>query len=444
MVSPPLSTHEPSVDTSPLSRVCNHGMQLPAHAKLCMNAAALLPPLRPHPTSGRHPTVAPPRGAGNNAHRQPVSLFSLLLQVPSLVCFLPVAEPTQKGGKWWQKSAASPSQWMNREVELYFVEPVGMTWVEGHGFRLKFQREWVRKAMPYIRVGLAALKTASAASRLAGFPIPNLAGEAEKLIGEQLEMLGSLRDEAMDALCSATGADRDSIGEMMAAVDEHVQGAAASAVSEAAAQVSSSSSDASPAVGKGLQKSAAELARWLDSEHPGWRDNTGLQLAVCKEEGVSEWVLPRDVEDFELQGSKLLGSKTSKTDHRIVQQDTTESPKTGLTVHSSDNGNSDSQGRAAAPPDMLPPEATPIRKSGGAATSIDVSVTASSGKGAVDPGVGSQLIELRQQQRQDMERVQQQLGEVTRHLREVQQEIRTTAGTGPSRSRKSSTNCCIS
>ena len=37
--------------------------------------------------------------------------------------------------------------------------------------------------MPYVKLGLAALKVAAAAGRLAGFPIPNVAGLLESQLG---------------------------------------------------------------------------------------------------------------------------------------------------------------------------------------------------------------------------------------------------------------------
>mmetsp|Transcript_8728 Transcript_8728/g.25158 ORF Transcript_8728/g.25158 Transcript_8728/m.25158 type:complete len:627 (-) Transcript_8728:126-2006(-) len=365
-------------------------------------------------------------------------------QVPSLVCFLPVIGQSEDGRRWWQ-GAARPSQWMNREVDLFFVEPVGLMWVQGHSFRLKFQREWVTKAMPYIRVGLTVLKTASAASRLAGFPIPNLAGEAEKLIGEQLEMLGSLREEAVDALCGAMGADRKSVGEMMAPVDEHVRGAAASSLKEAAAQFTAPVSDPSPAVGKGLHKSAAELARWLDSEHAGWRERTGLQLAVCQAEGSSEWVLAEDVEEFERQGSKLLGSRTHKQ-----EENASPTPPSTLVT----------EGPAVAEAAQGPAE-TPADSSNGTTEPLVARAAAvlARGEGAAasepvvrDSEVSSQLSKMRRQHREDMERVQQQLEQVHRNLQEVQRELQSGGkdNTGErngvrswNRRRASATNCCI-
>ena len=58
--------------------------------------------------------------------------------------------------------------------------------VEGlHAFRLRFQREWAAKAMPcHIKMGhITVLKTASAISRIAGFPVLDVAG----FIGDQLD-----------------------------------------------------------------------------------------------------------------------------------------------------------------------------------------------------------------------------------------------------------------
>ena len=248
--------------------------------------------------------------------RAQARLMSVLLkkerEVPSLVCFVPVmpentADDNGSRYGWWMRAAAKPKKWLNREVDLCFIDPVGLEVVKGHAFRLTFQREWVAKAMPYIKIGLTVLKTASAASRIAGFPVPDVAGAAEQFLGDQLAFMDELRDAAVEGLCDAVGGDKDAANDMMDTLDKLVGQAAEKAA--AAVSPSDEAGALNDEAGKYLEASAAQLGKWLDTVSKDWKEQTGLVPAVCIDEGVKEWVLPRDKEAFEAQGSKILGSR---------------------------------------------------------------------------------------------------------------------------------------
>ncbi|KAG1668021.1 hypothetical protein FOA52_006554 [Chlamydomonas sp. UWO 241] len=74
------------------------------------------------------------------------SLFSGDRAVPSLLCLVPV---DAAGLSWWK--LADPSQWLQKEVLLYFVDPISLEFDPSSGFRLTFTKEWVRKVIPYVK-----------------------------------------------------------------------------------------------------------------------------------------------------------------------------------------------------------------------------------------------------------------------------------------------------
>ncbi|KAG1668026.1 hypothetical protein FOA52_006559 [Chlamydomonas sp. UWO 241] len=112
------------------------------------------------------------------------SLFSGDRPVPSLLCIVPV---DASGLSWWK--SADPSQWLQKEVLLYFVEPISLEFDPNSGFPLKFMKEWIRKSMAYVTVGLTVLKIVSAAGRLAGFPIPDGARNMNQMLADQLDAM---------------------------------------------------------------------------------------------------------------------------------------------------------------------------------------------------------------------------------------------------------------
>ena len=125
---------------------------------------------------------------------QSTMLTTLLLgtqAAPKLILFLPVAQVTGKGKVIsWLKKALSPKDWLNYRVRIFFVDPLTYTVAKTHpndkgeaeGFELTFPKEWVVKAMPYIKLGLTVLKVAAAAGKLTGFPIPDLGSMAGEWI----------------------------------------------------------------------------------------------------------------------------------------------------------------------------------------------------------------------------------------------------------------------
>ena len=81
---------------------------------------------------------------------------------------------------WWKRMFAyKPEDLFNRKVLVFFVDPLTLEFAPTNnkqGFTLKFARDWVVRAKPWLELGLTTLKVASVAGRLAGIPVPNVAG----------------------------------------------------------------------------------------------------------------------------------------------------------------------------------------------------------------------------------------------------------------------------
>ena len=232
-------------------------------------------------------------------------LTTLLLgnqAAPKLVLFLPVAQVTGKGISSLKK-ALSPKDWLNHRVRIFFVDPLTYTVAKTHpndkgeaeGFELTFPKEWVVKAMPYIKLGLTALKVAAAAGKLTGFPIPDL-GE---WINSQLSALGEFKEAAITNMCAMTEDEATAREVLDAAVDATCRELLGEKVQELKLV------DGEPLKKKlmeCLEMSATELADLLSKEYPKWKEECGLKLAVHERE--SEWVLPKYKEAFEAKGKK--------------------------------------------------------------------------------------------------------------------------------------------
>ena len=230
--------------------------------------------------------------------------------LPSLVCFLPAVSDsgTSNAMGWWHRGCR-PADLFGTEVMLFFVDPITLTRA-GPGFSLRFTKDWVVKAMPYLKVGLTTLKLAAFAGRLAGFPVPTLMGD---WLGDQLDALAELRDDAVAELCKITGANHEVAQEGMDAIDSRAAAAMSSVAADVvAAATSTAVAPEGSSTGEPIELAAKELRSLLNKKHPDWQDNTGLVPAVCAKEGWHEWVLPKHKAEFEVRGSSMLSSMTSE------------------------------------------------------------------------------------------------------------------------------------
>ena len=255
---------------------------------------------------------------------QSTMLTTLLLgtqAAPKLVLFLPVAQVTGKGISWLKK-ALSPKDWLNHRVRIFFVDPLTYTVAKTHpndkgeaeGFELTFPKEWVVKAMPYIKLGLTVLKVAAAAGKLTGIPIPDLGSMAGEWIDSQLSALdgftagGSQLDGFKEEAITKMGAmtkDEATARELLGAVDAKCQELLGEKVQELKLV------DGEPLEKKlmgCLEMSAKELDALLSEKYHDWKGQCGLELAVHTPSGACEWVLPEYTKHFEANGMRTVSS----------------------------------------------------------------------------------------------------------------------------------------
>mmetsp|Transcript_20805 Transcript_20805/g.52819 ORF Transcript_20805/g.52819 Transcript_20805/m.52819 type:complete len:294 (-) Transcript_20805:228-1109(-) len=240
---------------------------------------------------------------------------------PKLICFLPVSavrEDSADKNRWWRK-ALSPNDWLNQRVLVFFFDPIQLKLAatnpdaegKGQGFEIAFPKAWVVKAMPYVKLGLTVLKAAAIAGRLSGFPVPDVAGVIGGWIGEQLQALDGLQEEAVESLSRQT-ADPKLARTELDKVDDYAANLASSA-RENVAPMSGESLD--NRVAEPLQKSVEELNVLLP---PGWQQKSGLKFTTATD-GTSEWVRPEDVERFKRDGAALLGKEAQVNEGAISQ-----------------------------------------------------------------------------------------------------------------------------
>tara|TARA_B100000459_G_scaffold133172_1_gene88268 strand:- start:52 stop:2280 length:2229 start_codon:yes stop_codon:yes gene_type:complete len=232
-------------------------------------------------------------------------LSSLLTGVdaPKIICFLPVeAASDGKSDAWWQKMFAyKPGDLFNRGVLVFFMDPLTLELAPTNneeGFTVTFPRDWVVQAKPWLELGLTTLKVASVAGRLAGFPVPNVAGLVDGWLDGQLDKLNSLSDEAKEVIAAQTKNPKLAAKEL-----EQLS-------TWAASEVDSLISDSSPVEGPALtstlrepiKKSVEELDTILGS---GWQEACGLVKEVSSK-GETEWVLEKHAAEFKDYGAEYI------------------------------------------------------------------------------------------------------------------------------------------
>jgi hypothetical protein len=160
------------------------------------------------------------------------------------------------------------------------------------------------KAMPYIKLGLTVLKVAYVAGRLAGFPVPDVAGVVGDWIDGQLGELSSLAGEAT-AWLGAQTEDQAFASSLLAQVDENARKAIAGEIDAIKPLEGDALGDKMRAP---LEKSFEELDTLLES-HGDWREKSGLVFTTSKADGTSEYVLETDKPAYEEHGASLIASE---------------------------------------------------------------------------------------------------------------------------------------
>ena len=137
------------------------------------------------------------------------------------------------------------------------------------------------------------------AGRLAGFPVPDVAGVVGDWIDSQLGELSGLASEAKEWLGEQTK-DPALAKLMLKQVDENSRSAVSGELEAMRPQDAEALCDN---LREPLKKSIDELDALLPKD---WRQKSGLVLATSKVDGKSEYVLEEDVAAFEEKGAELI------------------------------------------------------------------------------------------------------------------------------------------
>ena len=219
-------------------------------------------------------------------------LMNTDMSLPGTICIVPASTAESLQDMRW---GATPANWFKVRVRLFFVDPVSFTVAAtngGEGFQLSFQRAWVTKCLPYLRVALTAFQVASAAGRVAGFPIPDFAALAKGWVAAQLDAVASLAGEA------------EFPEEALTALESYIASATASV---AKAPVHLPLGDSAK---EALQSASTALYDTLQQVDPDWKTKTGLERTVSQT-GEVEWVLPEHARQFRLRGCQVLGHEST-------------------------------------------------------------------------------------------------------------------------------------
>ncbi|EOD13023.1 hypothetical protein EMIHUDRAFT_247174 [Emiliania huxleyi CCMP1516] len=227
---------------------------------------------------------------------------------PKLICFLPAAVFSKGSGMRAKLKALTPKNWFKQTVRVFFFDPIRMSLAPtnaGEGFELTFPKEWLVKAMPYVKLGLATLKFAYVAGRLAGFPVPDVASVVGDWIDGQLGALDKLACEAKTWLSEQTN-DPAFAEKLLGMLDDNARKAVAKEIDGIKPLGGDALGDKLTVP---LKKSFDELDALLGPKYGKWKEKCGLVLAGPSEkDGRSEYVLEADKDAFMEMGAALLSS----------------------------------------------------------------------------------------------------------------------------------------
>jgi serine/threonine protein kinase len=230
--------------------------------------------------------------------------------VPYLVVFVPDETTTFFSSyKCCNTILCTPNRWLNKTFKLYFVDPVSLTVVntnDGEGFSIRFPRKWFTKALPWIKVTLTVLKVAAAAGRLTGIPIPNIAGSIDEMIGN----MSTLKENFITEIARKT---KDP--ELAKQICKDIDRRCSEVISEHASPVTGDCFDKE--TNKIVKVAMEELVKLLPDN---WKSKCGLVIATSGDDGgSSDWILEQYVDEYEIMGRRLLGSKTNDNNSKEGQ-----------------------------------------------------------------------------------------------------------------------------
>jgi hypothetical protein len=211
----------------------------------------------------------------------------------------------------------NPGSIFNDTLVMHFVDPVSLEFADtngGDGFELTHPKKWVAKAAPYLSMGLAVLSVATAVGRVAGFPVPNVAGTGMMYLDSATQALANIRGEAATAIADALHLDRDALARELEGLASDVTERAEAFVE--GVKAAPDSAERLDVRRKAVALGAAELRALLDATHKGWADRCGLVRITSPKDGYTEWVLPEHVDRFKENGIASLGTATKSGEER--------------------------------------------------------------------------------------------------------------------------------
>jgi len=256
-------------------------------------------------------------------------LLSKEHDLPTYIVLLPKARGSEsKAGRGGLSAATTavrrvidnPGTIFNDTLVMHFVDPVSLEFADtngGDGFEITHPKKWVVKAAPYLSLGLAVLSAAAAVGRVAGFPVPNVAGVALMYLDSATQELANIRGEAATAIADALHLDRDALA-------QELEGLASDVTERAEAFVEGVKSAPDSAERLDLRRKAValgatELRALLDATHKGWADKCGLVRVTSEKDGYTEWVLPEHVDCFNEKGIASLGTATDSGEEQAAK-----------------------------------------------------------------------------------------------------------------------------
>jgi len=224
---------------------------------------------------------------------------------PKLICFLPLGAIDDGDEKsWWRKMFKyNPGDLFNQEVLVFFVDPLCLRVAptkKNKGFKVKFPKDWVVRAKPWLELGLTTLKIASIAGRLTGFPVPDIKGLVDGWLDGQIKNLQTLTQETISHIASKS-ADEQLATEQLQNLSKYATSAVECIYSDAMPVEGGLALEKS-SLKETIQKSVEELDKLLGS---GWQKDCGLVKETSKE-GKTEWILEEHAAEFKEYGAEFI------------------------------------------------------------------------------------------------------------------------------------------
>jgi hypothetical protein len=217
------------------------------------------------------------------AHTQFINgALSALISGEGVKCFrlfwiVPPAPPSRVKDR---AAALSPTKWFAKDVLLVPLDELDLQPIQcgpdGNGFPLKLPKQFFKDHAAAIKLSYKLLKYALKAGKLAGLPLPQLAGESAGAMGELLDSVCAAAAEKLpDAVNTALDAATDAVATSKAAGGVRTMG-----------QVKTT---------KTTGESYRKLTALMDKKYPRWCESMGDAGPCTSDDGRVGWVRAENV-----------------------------------------------------------------------------------------------------------------------------------------------------